>query len=63
MGEADDEALTEFMRGGAKLLGLPLDPAWEASICGHLRVTLRHAALVDAFELPDEAEPGPIFRA
>ena len=63
MGEPDDETLTEFMRGGAKLLGLPLDPSWETSIRGHLRVTLRHAALVDAFELPDEAEPAPVFRA
>jgi hypothetical protein len=63
MGEPDDEALTEFMRAGAKLLGLPLDAAWEASIRGHLRVTLRHAALVDAFELPDEAEPAPVFKA
>ena len=63
MGEPDDETLTEFMRGGAKLLGLPLDPSWEASIRGHLRVTLRHAALVDAFELTDEAEPATVFRA
>ena len=62
MGESDDETLTNFMRGGTKLLGLPLDPAWEASIRGHLWVTLRHAALVDAFELPDEAEPAPVFR-
>ena len=63
MGEPDDETLTEFMRGGAKLLGLPLDPSWETSIRGHLRVTLGHAALVDAFELPNEAEPAPVFRA
>ena len=63
MGEPDDEALTAFIEAGAKLLGLPLDAAWAASIRGHLRVTLRHAALVDAFELPDEAEPAPVFRA
>ena len=63
MGEPDDEALRDFMRSGATLLGLPLDAAWEPSITGHLRVTLRHAAVVDAFELPDEAEPAPVFRA
>jgi hypothetical protein len=63
MGEADDEALTGFMRAGTALLGLPLDAAWEASIRGHLRVTLRHAALVETFELPDEAEPATVFRA
>ena len=63
MGEPDDEALTNFIQAGTKLVGLPLDAAWEASIRGHLRVTLRHAALVDAFELTDEAEPAPVFRA
>lgn len=63
MDEPDDEALTAFIEAGAKLLGLPLDPAWEPSLRGHMRVTLRHAALVEAFELPDEAEPAPLFRA
>jgi Protein of unknown function (DUF4089) len=63
MSEPDDETLTDFMRSGAKLLGLPLDPAWEASIRGHLRVSLRHAALVESFALPDDAEPAPVFRA
>jgi hypothetical protein len=63
MSEPDDETLTEFMRSGAKLLGLPLDAAWEASVRGHLRVSLRHAALVEAFALPDDAEPAPVFRA
>jgi hypothetical protein len=63
MSEPDDETLTDFMRSGAKLLDLPLDAAWEASIRGHLRVSLRHAALVEAFGLPDEAEAAPVFRA
>jgi 1-carboxybiuret hydrolase subunit AtzG-like len=63
MGEPDDAPLTSFMRAGATLLALPLDAAWEDSIRGHLRVTLRHAALVDAFELPDDAEPAPVFKA
>jgi hypothetical protein len=63
MSKPDDETLTEFMRSGAKLLDLPLDPAWEASIRGHLRVSLRHAALVEALALPDDAEPAPVFKA
>lgn len=63
MDEADDQTLTAFIRAGTALLGLPLDTAWEPSISGHLRVTLRHAALVDAFEMADEAEPAPIFKA
>jgi hypothetical protein len=63
MSEPDDETLTGFMRSGAKLLGLPVDPAWEDSVRGHLRVSLRHAALVEGFPLPDDAEPAPVFKA
>ena len=29
----------------------------------NLAVTLKHAALVAEFALPDEAEPAPMFRA
>ncbi|MBV8746951.1 MAG: DUF4089 domain-containing protein, partial [Xanthobacteraceae bacterium] len=29
----------------------------------NLRVTLEHAAAVEAFLLPDDAEPGPVFKA
>jgi hypothetical protein len=63
MGEPEDEALTDFIQAGTALLGLPFDAAWESSVRGHLRVTLRHGALVEAFELPDEAEPAPVFKA
>lgn len=63
LNEPDDETLTEFMRNGAKLLGLPLDPTWEDSVRGHLRVSWRHASLVEAFALPDDAEPAPVFKA
>jgi hypothetical protein len=29
----------------------------------NLQVTLRHAALVGEFALPDDAEPAPVFEA
>ena len=47
----------------AQALGLTLDPAWHDSIAFNLRLILRHAALVDEFTLPDDAEPAPVFHA
>ena len=55
--------LDEFIVVAAAALDLPLDPAWHASIKANLEVTLRHAATVAEFPLPDEAEPAPIFKA
>ena len=47
----------------AKCLGIALDPSWEAGVRQHLEMSLRMAAMVDAFPLPDEAEPAPVFTA
>ncbi len=55
--------LDDFIATAAATLDLPLDPAWQASIKANLEVTLRHAATVAEFPLPDEAEPAPVFRA
>ena len=55
--------LDEFIAAASAALDLPLDPAWQASIKANLEVTLRHAATVAEFPLPDDAEPAPVFRA
>jgi hypothetical protein len=47
----------------AAALGLPIDPAWKPEIRANLAVTLRLARMVEEFELPDEAEPAPVFEA
>jgi hypothetical protein len=52
-----------LVAAGAQALGLPIDPAWRASIQRNLHLILTHAALVDQFALPDEIEPAPVFRA
>jgi hypothetical protein len=52
-----------FVAASAQALGLTLDPAWHKSIAFNLRLILRHAALVDEFALPDDAEPAPVFHA
>ena len=53
----------EMVAASAAALGLKLDPAWEANVTFNLQLILRHAALVDEFALPDDAELAPIFHA
>jgi hypothetical protein len=53
----------EMVAASAAALGLKLDPAWAANVEFNLQLILRHAALVDEFALPEDAEPAPIFRA
>ena len=55
--------LDEFITASARALALPVDAAWYPAIRANLEVTFRLAAVVAEFELPDDAEPAPIFRA
>jgi hypothetical protein len=57
------EPLDEFIEAAAAALALPLDAAWKAAIKANLEVTLKHAATVADFKLPDGAEPAPVFKA
>jgi hypothetical protein len=57
------DATGALVAASGQALGLPLDPAWLEAVAFNLRLILRHAALVDEFPLPDEAEPAPVFRA
>jgi hypothetical protein len=61
--DLDEEALDKLIDASAAALGLPIDPAWKPAIKGNLAVTQRLAALLDEQELPDEAEPAPVFEA
>ena len=58
---ADD--LDAFIATAAKALDLPTRKAWLPAIKANLKVTLQLASVVAAFELPDDAEPAPVFRA
>lgn len=57
------DPLEDFIAAAARALDLPLQADWQVSIKANLAVTLKHAALVADFPLPDEAEPAPIFKA
>jgi Protein of unknown function (DUF4089) len=52
-----------LMLASAQALGLTIDPAWRDSVKSNLRLVLDHAARVEAFPLPDDAEPAPLFHA
>ena len=60
---APRDATDALIESGAKALGLPLDPAWHAGVKFNLQLILRHAALVEDFSLPDDAEPAPVLHA
>ena len=58
-----DEIVDAFIEAAARALSLPVEPEWKPAIRANLEMTLKHAALVDEFPLPDAAEPAPVFRA
>jgi len=57
------DPLDRFIDAAAQALRLPVEDAWRPAIAANLRVTLEHAASVEAFALPEDAEPGPLFKA
>ena len=62
-GASQHDAFDSLVTAGAQALGLTLDPAWHAGVAFNLQLILRHAALVEGFPLPDDAEPAPVFHA
>ena len=63
MTEPSAEALDALIEANAELLELTIDPAWLPTIRQNLAVTYRMARFVEAFPLPDDAEPAPVFEA
>ena len=55
--------LDDYIDAASMMLALAVEPAWKPAIRANLEVTLRMAALVSAFPLPDDAEPSPVFKA
>jgi hypothetical protein len=53
----------DLISSTADVLALPIDPAWRPAVRMHLEITFRLAKQVEEFDLPDDAEPAPIFRA
>ena len=60
---ATKDPLDDLITAAGDALALPIDPAWRPAVRTHLEITLRFARIVEEFELPDDAEPAPVFRA
>jgi hypothetical protein len=57
------DPIDSFVNAAAQALRLELDEAWKPAIRMNLQLVFRHAELIDAFPLPEDAEPAPIFKA
>jgi len=60
---ADPAFLDEYIAAASHVLDLPIDPAWRPAVRANLELTLRLAAAVAEFPLPDEADAAPVFEA
>jgi len=57
----DAAAMDAFIEAGAAMSGIAVDPAYRDGVRVHLNAVTNAAKLVLAFELDDDAEPGPVF--
>ncbi len=57
------DPLDAYIDAAATALAIPIRPEWKAEIRANLTITFRFAALVGEKELPDDAEPAPVFKA
>jgi len=57
------DPLDAYIDSAAALLALPLEPGWKGAVRANLEITLKLAALVGEKELPDDAEPAPVYQA
>jgi 1-carboxybiuret hydrolase subunit AtzG-like protein len=55
--------LGAYIDAAAAALAIPIEPEWKSEIRANLEVTFRFAALLAEKELPDDAEPAPVYQA
>ena len=60
---AEPDHIDTYIDAAAQALGIPLKPEWKPAVRANLEVTFRFAAQVAEKELPDDAEPAPVFKA
>jgi hypothetical protein len=60
---ASKDSLDDLITAAAAALALPVDPAWRPAVRMHLEITLSLGKSIEDFDLPDDAEPAPVFRA
>jgi Protein of unknown function (DUF4089) len=60
---SDTDDLDAWLDANAALLGIAVAPAWRDAVRLHLRITRDMAQQVLDFQLPDDADPAPVFHA
>jgi hypothetical protein len=55
--------LDAYIDAAAAALNIPVKPEWKSEIRANLEVTFKLGALVAEKELPDDAEPAPVYKA
>jgi hypothetical protein len=55
--------LADLIDATGNALTLTIEPPWRPAVHSNLQIIFGQAALFMAFELPDDAEPAPIFKA
>jgi hypothetical protein len=55
--------LDAYIDAAAQALSLTIEPAWKPAVRANLDVTFKLAAFLAEKELPDDAEPAPVFKA
>jgi Protein of unknown function (DUF4089) len=58
---SDTHDLDAWLDANAALLGIAVAPEWREAVRLHLRITRDMAQRVLDFQLPDEADPAPVF--
>ncbi len=59
----NDAAFEAAIESAAALLGLPIEPDWRADVLVHLKTITAAALFVEAYPMPEESEPAPVFTA
>ena len=60
---SDPDILDAWLDANAALLGIAVAPEWRDAVRLHVRITCELAHHVLEFQLPDEADPAPVFHA
>ena len=57
------DPLDDLIEAAGAAFGLSIKPEWGSAVRANLHVIFGQAALFAEFELPDDAEPAPVFKA
>ena len=55
--------LDAYIDAAAAALDIPVKPEWKPEIRANLEVVFKLGAIVAEKELPDDAEPAPVYQA